>query len=269
MVWDVDPAIFKLGGFELRYYPLCFIFGFLLGQKYATPRFLKEGFEKKHVESVVTHLIIGTVIGARLGHCLFYEPEYYLSRPWEILMVWKGGLASHGGFTGVMVSLYFYLKKWKKMTFFWLVETLTPAIMFVAGLIRIGNLFNSEIVGKVTDVPWAFVFTKVDPNLRHPTQIYESIGYFSISAIMYYFCNKYVGTKKWPPGRALGLVFIISFTFRFFIEFFKIDQVAFEQGMSINMGQWLSVPFVLAGIYLMTGHQNKLKIFDPLTKPLG
>lgn len=190
MVWNVDPVIFQIGGFGLRYYPLCFIIGFTVGYLYTEKRFLANGFTKEQVDSMLTHLILGTIIGARLGHCLFYEPEYYLSNPILILKVWQGGLASHGGIAGILTAIYLYLRKWKSMSFFWLVETMIPPIMFTLGMIRIGNFFNSEIIGKITDVPWAVIFERVDPNPRHPSQIYEAIGYFAIAAIMYFWCNK-------------------------------------------------------------------------------
>lgn len=258
MIWDVSPAIFTIGSFELRYYPLCFIIGFTLGQKYITPRFQKIGLSKVEVDSMVMHMLIGTIIGARLGHCLFYEPEYYLSNPLEILKVWRGGLASHGGFAGTILATYIFARKWRtKVSFLWLFDMMLPPVMLTACLIRIGNFFNSEILGKITDVPWAIIFQRVDPNPRHPAQLYESLGYLIIAGILYYATNYIAKKRSWVPGQALGLGFILSFSFRFFIEFFKTEQVAFERGMSLNMGQWLSIPFVLIGIYLMTGLLNK------------
>ncbi|MCT4641973.1 MAG: prolipoprotein diacylglyceryl transferase [Bacteriovoracaceae bacterium] len=268
MIWDIDPVLLKLGPIEIRYYGLFFALGFLVAFTYTKKIFLAHGFKAKEVDSILNYMIAGTVIGARLGHCLFYQPDYYLANPLAILKVWEGGLASHGGFAGVLIATFLYLKKWKRMSFFWLIEVMMAPIMFVAGMIRLGNLMNSEILGRITDIPWAFKFVRYDSFYRHPTPIYESLGYFSISLIMFILYKKYIEQGKWPSGRGLGVVFVLSFSFRFFIEFFKIEQVAFERGMSINMGQYLSIPFIILGLYFISGHQNKVRFFNFLTKPL-
>lgn len=268
MIWNIDPVLIKLGPIEIRYYGLCFALGFYFAFNFAKKRFKAAGFPDKEIDSILNFMLAGTIIGARLGHCLFYQPDYYLSNPLEILKVWEGGLASHGGFLGVLIATFLYLKKWKRKSFFWLIEMMMAPIVFVGGMIRLGNLMNSEILGKITDVPWAFRFVRVDNYLRHPTPIYESLGYFSISVTMYFLYKKYIVTNKWPPGRGLGVVFVLCFVFRIFIEQFKIEQVRFEQDMTFNMGQILSVPFILLGVYFITGHQNKLKFWNFLTKPL-
>lgn len=267
MVWDVDPTLLKIGSLEIRYYGVFFALGFFLAFNFVKTSFKEAGFSEKAIDSILNHMLVGTVIGARLGHCLFYQPDYYLSHPIDIIKVWEGGLASHGGFLGVLIAAYFFARKWKRRSFFWVIETCAAPIMFVAGMIRLGNLMNSEILGKVTDVPWAFRFVRVDNFLRHPTPIYEALGYFSISLIMYILYRKYIITNKWPSGRGLGVVFVLSFLFRMFVEQFKIEQVAFERTMTLNMGQWLSIPFILIGIYLITGHQAHVKYWNFLTKP--
>jgi prolipoprotein diacylglyceryl transferase len=190
-------------------------------------------------------MILGTVIGARLGHCLFYSPGYYLSNPLEILMVWKGGLASHGATIGILIALYLYTKK-KKENILWLLDRIVIVTAIGGASVRFGNLFNSEIIGKATDVPWAFIFTSVDDIPRHPAQLYESIAY-----IILFFILLFLYIKKWKQlnrGFLFGLFLILLFSSRFFIEFYKENQSGFEAGMLLNMGQVLSIPFIITGV---------------------
>jgi len=270
MHWNVDPIIFSIGGFGLRYYPLMFILGISLGYMYVRKRLEKNGMTKEHAESMQNYIIAGMIIGARLGHCLFYDPEYYLSNPLEIIKVWKGGLASHGGFLGVLFAIYLFSRKWREKPYFWFIESILPPTVMTAGFIRLGNLFNSEILGKVTDVPWAFTFTGENtpvPHLpRHPAQLYESIAFFSIAFLLHILWKRNVETGKWHLGKGLGLTFILTFSARFLIEFLKIEQSDFEKGMILNMGQILSIPFVLVGAYLFFVNIEKIKGFDFLTK---
>lgn len=262
ITWNVDPEIFRLGSIAVRWYGLMFVIGFLIGERYAS-KVLREDKGKTQYDAsrLVNYMLLGTFLGARLGHCLFYDPLYYLSNPLEILMVWKGGLASHGGYAGIILGAYFYSRKYKDLPFLWLMDMIAGPALLTGGLIRLGNLMNSEIIGKPSDLPWSFIFKRVDDVARHPTQIYESIGYFTISAILFYLFKKY--NKTWLRGRILGVAMVISFSFRFFIEFFKENQVAFEQGMSFNMGQWLSIPFVIIGLLLFFEvHKPLLKPFD-------
>jgi prolipoprotein diacylglyceryl transferase len=195
-------------------------------------------------------MLLGCIIGARLGHCLFYEPGYYLSQPLEILKVWNGGLASHGGFLGVMISVWLFNRKAsKKIDYVWLLDLVAAPSLITGSYIRIGNLMNSEIIGKPTDVPWAFIFKKVDNIPRHPAQLYEAFGYFTISLIVFYLYKKY--HQVWPKGRFVGIILTGGMGWRFFTEFFKENQVAFEQGMLLNMGQILSILMLIIGIFLM------------------
>jgi prolipoprotein diacylglyceryl transferase len=252
--WNVDPEIFNItiAGFNLapRYYGLAFVLGFFLGEKYVSKYMIKNGFTKKDVSSLFTHMLLGCIIGARLGHCLFYEPGYYLSQPLEILKVWNGGLASHGGFLGVMISVWLFNRKAsKKIDYVWLLDLVAAPSLITGSYIRIGNLMNSEIIGKPTDVPWAFIFKKVDNIPRHPAQLYEAFGYFTISLIVFYLYKKY--HQVWPKGRFVGIILTGGMGWRFFTEFFKENQVAFEQGMLLNMGQILSILMLIIGIFLM------------------
>lgn len=249
MTWNADPVLLSLGPFELRYYSLMFVIGFILMGQYVGSLFKKHGKDPELVSNLTTYIIVGMLIGARLAHCFFYEPDYYLSNPIDILKVWEGGLASHGGYAGVLVAVYLFMKKHPDLNFFWILDLIVGPCLFVGGLIRIGNFFNSEIVGIPSDVPWAIVFERVDNIPRHPAQLYESIGYFTIAGILMWVAhNKF---HKWPRGTNLALAIILSFTFRFFIEFFKDEQSQLIMSQSINMGQWLSVAFVLLGfVYL-------------------
>lgn len=252
IVWDIKPYIFQIDsiGYELRYYSLLFavsfIFGFYLMQKI----FQKENIPIKELDRLTIFMIVGTVLGARLGHTFFYEPAYYLSNPLEIFMVWKGGLASHGAAVGILLSLYFYSRKLKEQSFLWVLDRVVITVASAAVLIRLGNLFNSEIYGDVTNLPWGFIFVYAGEKVaKHPTQIYEALCYLIVFVVLFLTYKKY-GAKT-PRGLLFGYFLIGIFTARFFIEFIKEPQVGFEEQMIINMGQILSLPFIVAGVYFV------------------
>lgn len=252
--WNINPEIFNITilGFNLapRYYALAFILGFFLGEKYVSKYMVEEGYTKDDVSKLFTHMLLGCIIGARLGHCLFYEPVHYLSNPLLILKVWEGGLASHGGFIGVMISIWLFNRKAsKKLNVLWLFDVGAAPSLITGSYIRIGNLMNSEILGKPTDGSWGFIFKRVDNIPRHPAQLYEAMGYFTASIIVFFLYSKF--RKTWPEGRFVGLILCLGMSWRFFTEFFKENQVAFEEGMALNMGQILSVFMFFLGIYLI------------------
>ncbi len=256
--WDVSPEIFNLGPVSVRWYGLLFALSFVFGYLILTRIFVKEGKPKEDVEQLSVYVIFGTVIGARLGHCLFYNPTYYLSNPIEILKVWEGGLASHGAALGILIALYLYSRKKKDQNYFWLLDRLVIVVALGGALIRLGNLFNSEIYGIETQVPWAFIF----PNAggaglvpRHPTQIYESLAYLVVFIILFVTYSK--RRKIFNNGFLFGLFLILVFTFRFFVEFIKAVQEPFEANLPLKMGQWLSIPFVLVGIYFLIRGMKK------------
>lgn len=253
IVWNVDPEIFTIGSIAPRYYSLAFVFGFLFAEKYIGLYLKKNGFTSKNVSTLFTYSLIGTILGARLGHCLFYEPAYYLSNPVKILKVWEGGLASHGGFLGVMLAVYIFNKKVKKVDYIWLLDLVAAPALLTGSFIRLGNLMNSEILGHPTDVPWAFIFTRIDQIPRHPAQLYEALGYFMISIVGFYLYSKF--SKSWPKGRFIGFILTFGMVWRFFTEFFKENQVAFESDMILNLGQLLSVPMMIIGVLLMFRRQ--------------
>lgn len=249
--WNVSPEIFRIGFFALRWYSLMFIFSFLSGYYITRKIYLQEKKPEKYVDEIFLYVFAGTILGARLGHCLFYDPVYYLSHPLEILMVWKGGLASHGAAIGILISLYLFARNKRDVTFLWTVDRVVIVVALSGFFIRLGNLFNSEIVGSPTDVPWAFIFPRYESNPvpRHPTQLYEAIAYLIIFIILYRIYNR--KREKTESGLLFGFFLVTIFGFRFFVEFFKEVQESWEAALPLDMGQILSIPFVLIGLYLI------------------
>lgn len=340
ILWDVSPQIFQAGGFELRWYGVLFATGFLIGQQILAKWYKNEGMNVKDVEAITIYTVVATVIGARLGHCLFYEPVYYLSNPIEILKVWKGGLASHGAAVGILFGLYLYSRSRENQSYLYVLDRVVILVAIGGGFIRLGNMMNSEIIGKESTLPWAVIYTnsaesklesyftnyiseaeisrinspeltdprllqlkmvfidtinqkaanyfattemhealsryeqlaefiKVDENAndpvlagdkrtmvftikgisRHPTQLYESASYFLIAAILFFAFYKPANGKP-VEGKIFSMFLILLFGIRIFHEFLKENQVEFEEGLSLNMGQSLSIPLVLTGIIL-------------------
>jgi len=249
ITWSVSPEIFSLGPIHVRWYGLLFAMSFIVGYQIFTWIFKIEKRSENDLNDLVWYMILGTVIGARLGHCLFYNPDYYLSHPLEILMVWKGGLASHGAAIAIPTAIYLFVKKRPKFTFLRVMDRIVITVALAAFFIRMGNLFNSEIVGKPTDLPWGFVFTSIDNVPRHPAQLYEAIAYLIIFVVLFFQYKKQKENIK--DGILFGEFLIGIFGFRFFVEFVKENQSLFENSMSFNMGQILSIPLVILGIYLL------------------
>jgi prolipoprotein diacylglyceryl transferase len=248
LVWDLDPEIFHLGPIHIRWYGLFFALGFLFGYQIMVQFYRREKRNLDNLSDLLLYLIVGTLTGARLAHVVLYQPDYYLAHPWEIFMIWQGGLASHGGFTGVLIALYLYLKKRRDMSFLELADRLTIPCLLPAALIRVGNFFNSEILGTPSTLPWAVVFARVDNVPRHPAMLYEAAAYFLFFCVLYFaYWNT---TIMQFPGRVFGIALTAASLARFMIEFVKESQVPFERGMLLNMGQLLSIPFMLAGVYL-------------------
>lgn len=248
--WNVDPEIFNIGFLSVRWYGLLFASGFLIGYYICEKMLKSEGVNPKWVDSLFFYMIIATVIGARLGHVFFYGWDYYSQNLGEIFKVWHGGLASHGGALGILVALYIYSKNVSKRTMLWALDRVVVPTALVAAFIRTGNLMNSEIYGVETTVPWGFIFERNGETVaKHPTQLYEALSYLASFGVMLYLYWK--TNSKNRPGILLGAFFVMIFGSRFFIEFIKEDQEAFEAGMALNMGQWLSIPFVIGGIFLI------------------
>ncbi len=254
--WNVSPDIFSIGPITIRWYGLLFALSFVIGYQIMLAIFKKENRDEQDLNDLVWYMILGTVLGARLGHCLFYNPVYYLSHPIEILEIWKGGLASHGAAIGILTALYLYVHKRKDTTFLWVIDRVVITVALSGFFIRMGNLFNSEIIGKPTHASWGFIFESVDNVPRHPAQLYESIAYLLIFFLLYRIYFKTNG--KFKPGYLFGLFLILVFSFRFLVEFLKEDQTYFEHGMILNMGQLLSIPFILLGVYMLIRKNKKV-----------
>jgi prolipoprotein diacylglyceryl transferase len=258
ITWNPSPEIFRIGNFAVRWYGLLFASGFLFGYIIMRRMFKNEGIGDEVLDRLTIYMAVGTVVGARLGHCLFYEPGFYLSNPLEILKVWKGGLASHGAGAGILVALWLFVRKEKK-GYAWVLDRIAIVVALAGFLIRMGNLMNSEIYGVETTLPWGFVFLRnneVAP--KHPTQIYEGLAYILVFLLLL----KMYWNKKGDvyQGLLISIFLIIVFTARFLIEFVKEPQVEFETAMKLNMGQLLSIPFILAGF---AGLYFSLKIKKP------
>ena len=268
IVWNPDLEVFSLGSFSVRWYSLCWLIGLLLAYLLVRWLYKDQKLPKEKFDPLFIYCFVGILVGARLGHCLFYQPDYFLTS-------WKGivemllpihfmkdgswqlvgyqGLASHGGTLGLIIALLLYVK-YVKVPLWQVLDNIAIATGITACFIRLGNLMNSEIIGRVTDVPWAFVFQRVDEFPRHPGQLYEAIAYalfFIISILLYTQSKKGNTIPKVGTGFYFGLCLFYIFTFRFFIEYTKEVQEAFEDSLPIDMGQILSIPFIAIGLYYM------------------
>lgn len=257
VVWDIDPYIFHIGSRPIAWYGLLWVMVFIVGYYIMKNIYKKEKLGEEELDKLLMYMMIFTVVGARLGHCLFYEPAYYLSKPVEILKIWEGGLASHGGAIGILIGLYIYAKKIKK-PYIWILDRIVVPTAIGGAFIRMGNLMNSEIYGEPTTLPWGFKFVRDYPigmpieNIPacHPTQIYEAIFCVLVFIyLLYAYYKQDMANKR--PGFMFGIFLIVVFGSRILIEFIKNPQVEFEASMTLDMGQWLSIPFVIAGIWLV------------------
>ena len=254
--WHVNPVLFHIGGLQIRWYSLLFVSGFVIGWYLFRWFFRREKVSEKLMDPLLYTLLIATIVGARLGHCLFYQPDYYLGSWqgfWEIFMPWKGGLASHGGAIALLLAMWWYSNHYGKKNgfdFLWIMDRLCITVAFAGCMIRLGNLFNSEIYGDVTTLPWGFIFDlRGETEPKHPTQIYEALSYLILGLILVWvYKNK---LDKVYRGFFFGVFLIGCFGMRFLIEFIKEPQVGFEEGMALNMGQLLSIPFIIVGIAIL------------------
>ena len=271
IVWNVNPEMFTIPGIDwpVRWYGLLFACAFLCSQYVVGYIFKTEQRPPQYLDIITIYIIAGTVIGARLGHCLFYSPEYYLFHPLDILKIWEGGLASHGAAIGIITAMLLYCRKTGEGVW-WLFDRIVIVVPLSGMFIRIGNLMNSEIVGKPTTLPWGFKFPRCDEDAamaqfhsmdmipaRHPSQLYEAIYCVFLTLLMFYLW-KYKRNVL-PQGFMFGLFCVLLFTSRFFMEFLKEAQVDWEKGLAFDMGQWLSIPFVLGGLFIMIFSYKKKK----------
>lgn len=255
MIWNIDPEILRIGPLAFRWYGLFFATAFIAGFWIMQWIYGKEGRSTEELESLFTYMFVGTVIGARLGHCIFYEPMYYLRNPLDILKIWEGGLASHGGAIGIVLALFLYSKKAGMPDLLWILDRIVIPTALGGSYIRVGNFFNSEILGIQTKGWWAVIFERVDMVPRHPVQIYEALAYMAIFWILFFFYR----IKKCSERRGFlsGLFLALAFSARFALEFFKTEQAAYDPGFAISVGQCLSVPFALAGLYMIVRSLKK------------
>jgi len=238
----------SLGPISIRWYGLLFAGSIVIGYQWGTTMYRDLVFNQTQIDSLLTHMIVAVVAGARLGHCLFYDPVYYLSNPLKILAMWEGGLASHGAAIGIVLAIYLFSQKNNSFSFWAIMDRMMLLVAVGTAFIRLGNFFNSEIIGEPTDLPWAIVFAQDDLLPRHPTMLYESFSYMlglGLFSYMYYAFK-----KKPPEGLLFGVFLIYMFTARFIIEISKTSQAAFEE-VFMSMGQWLSIPFILFGIWVL------------------
>ena len=265
ITWKVDPELFTLLGREIRWYGLLWVIGLVVAIVIVQKIFEKERLPEKWFDSLFVHMMLGIVVGARLGHCLFYEPAYYLANPLEIFAIWEGGLASHGGVIGIIIAVWLYSKRVTKKSMLWTFDRVIVPTGFTAAAIRLGNLMNHEIYGGPTSQPWGFRFITnighwkagvaepIFSEPSHPTQIYEALIYLLVFAITMYLYWKTDAKNK--QGLLIGIGMIIIFVSRFFIEFVKHVQVdseiAMRESTGLILGQWLSIPFILWGLWLV------------------
>ena len=267
IVWNVGPELFSIGPLHIRWYGLLWAIGIWLALVVVQKLYKNEKLPDAWVDKLFMYTVIGTIVGARLGHCFFYEwkpldepvtflgmtftyGNYYLSHPWELLYVWRGGLASHGGAIGILIALYLFNKKVSHKGFLWGMDRLVIGAALTGAAIRLGNLMNSEIYGSATDLPWGFIFVRDGQTQpMHPTQIYEMLYCLVTFAIVWWLYWKKQAYKQ--TGLIFGVFLIGIFGTRFLLEFIKLNQEAFEAGMLLNMGQILSIPFIVWGVWLI------------------
>lgn len=276
ITWNVDPELFSIGPLTVRWYGLLWAVGIWLALIIVQRIFKHEKHPEAWVDKLFIYTVLGTIVGARLGHCFFYEwkelaepvtflgisfkyGNHYLTHPWELLYIWRGGLASHGGAIGILIAMYFYNKNVSKKGFIWIFDRLVIGVALAGAAIRLGNLMNSEIYGTATTLPWGFIFVRdgqTEP--MHPTQIYEMIYCLVTFAVTYWLYYKKEAYKK--TGLIFGVFLLGIFGTRFLLEFIKLNQEAFESGMILNMGQILSVPFIVWGIWLIMNSNKAVAV---------
>jgi prolipoprotein diacylglyceryl transferase len=265
IVWNVNPEILPLGPLSLRYYGILFAAAFFFGYLLFKKIFEKEGYSIEMLDQLTIYMALGTIIGARLGHVLFYDPGYYFSNPLKIIAIWEGGLASHGAAIGILTALYLFIRK-NKLSYLWILDRIALVIALSGVCIRLGNLMNSEIYGIPTTMPWGFLFVRSSEVVhgietlvpRHPTQIYEALSYLAI--FIFTFVSYFKGYLIKQKGKLFGIFLILLFGARFLIEYIKNSQEDFEKALPFDMGQILSIPFILVGIFLIiNANRNKTR----------
>ncbi|MDR9417960.1 prolipoprotein diacylglyceryl transferase [Gracilimonas sp.] len=254
LTWGIDPEIFSLGPIAPRWYGILFAGAFVSGYLFGVKMWKDAGRKVEEMENMLTWILVGTVIGARLGHVIFYDPSYYLRNLDQVLAVWNGGLASHGAAIGIILAMYYQAKKARNMSFWWLADRVVIPTAVGGAFIRIGNFTNSEIYGHETDAAWGVIFSNLPGPAgmvpRHPTMLYEALLCIIVFAVLWTIYKKYKANP--PEGSLFGTFLILLFSGRFLLEYTKIPQANFASDWMFNMGQLLSIPLVLIGIYIVT-----------------
>lgn len=260
--WTFDPVALQLGPVAIRWYGMLFVGGFLLGDALLQRIFAAEGRAPKQAERLLMAALIGSVVGARLVHCAFYEPAYFLAHPLDVFKVWQGGLASHGGALGLIAALAVTARRLSPpVPLLWLLDRVAIPTAFAGAMIRIANYLNSEIVGLPTHAQWGVIFTAVDALPRHPVQLYEAASYAAIGLLL---CTVYRRAgRRPPPGKLLGLFLLAVFGARIVLEAFKTPQAAYEGGQALTVGQWLSVPFLMLGVFFLVRAYRSKQVTPP------
>lgn len=254
-IWNSDPVLLSFLGLKIHWYGALFALAIITGFQVIKWCYQQEKQNIASLDELMMYAVAGIIIGARLGHCLFYEPSYYLANPLQILAIWQGGLASHGGGIGVIVACYFYQKK-HSLGLLYLLDRLAISTAIFGFFVRLGNFMNSEIIGKPTQVPWAIIFERIDSMPRHAVQLYEALAYFTIFIVM--FCAYRYSNIKKHNGALLGVFLILTFSARFILEFFKVKQAAYSSNLVLSTGQLLSIPFLIFGIvFIALAYKNK------------
>jgi prolipoprotein diacylglyceryl transferase len=265
IVWNGRPELFTWGPLTVRWYGVLFALAFSAGYFIARYQFRQEARNPEHLDSLLVWTVIGIILGARLAHVFFYEPAYYMAHPGQIIQVWRGGLASHGGFLGGITALYIYTRRHKDLGFVWLLDRAAVPAALGGALVRVGNFFNSEILGHPSEVPWAIVFAREDLLPRHPAQLYEAAAYMAVFALLFWVYRRL--KDRTPGGLLIGLFLLLVFAARFLIEFVKERQAAYETGFPLSVGQWLSIPLIFFGAALAWRGFRKLTGTKELPHP--
>jgi prolipoprotein diacylglyceryl transferase len=250
IIWDINPDIFTIPiiNHPVRWYGLFFALAFLISQQIMYFIYKREGRPVTEIDTLTVYMVVATIVGARLGHVLFYDPIHFFQNPHKIIMIWEGGLASHGGVIGILIAIYLFARK-TNVGYLWALDRISIVAALTFSMIRLGNLMNSEMIGTPTNLPWGFIFTSMDNVPRHPAQLYEATHYFIWFIVLLWVWYRQKDRMK--NGFLFSWSFIILFSLRFVDEFFKMNQEQFEDGMILNMGQVLSIPFILTGIVLL------------------
>ncbi len=260
--WNPSPEMIDAGPLVVRWYGALFAIGFYLGYRVTGKIFHSESRGQASLDRFFLYVFVGTLIGARLGHCLFYEPDVYLLQPWRIPMIWEGGLASHGAALGVFAACWLFSRRGGGMSALGALDRLAVSAPIAGAFIRVGNFFNSEIIGKPADLPWAVIFERIDGVPRHPAQLYEAFAYVLISGGLAFLWRKRRALSQ--EGLMFGAYLVLTFATRFVVEFFKENQASFESALPLNMGQILSVPMIAMGLFFIF---RRTKIISTPKKP--